>query len=176
MSRLTLTILAAAGITLFTGVWFLVHTSALADENAQATAGTELTQAYSDPTYGFSFRYPADLSLTVEAITSIGHIVFGEQPDGTTALMIVAASYPLDATLTEEDIRSANDLSSLDGAIERTTIAGGIPAFSLRLRSGPLGDTHALLFAYRGIFYQLLLAAHRESDLSVIPATLRLQE
>jgi hypothetical protein len=155
VSRLTLTILAAAGITLFSGVLFYWGTvsrpeavTAVADA---PTTNPHTTTYYRNVDHSFSFRYPADATITSfsDGNTEVFTLTL---PGETLELQITPSDSP---RLTEADIREGVGADVIHG-LTTSLLALGIPLLRADVLLPDLGPIPHAWFLRRGYQYQVM--------------------
>jgi hypothetical protein len=161
VSRFTPAITISA-ITLFLvgGFWFARGETALPDPTSSAVpVSLRPLATYTDPEYGFSFEYPADLELAEE--DSLGELViFGDAPNGETQLVVDVSPYDFDQPFTA-DFLPLNVLG-VSSEVDHITLPSGASAFLFRRMDTPLGATRDAMFTYNAKIYHIAVTAPLE--------------
>jgi hypothetical protein len=164
VSRSTLAI-TIFGITLLSvGVVSFTSIRAASDDAMDLASSAPLgpgLERYVDPVRGFSFDYPAMLSLS-EADDSDYHYIFGDTPDGETRLMIVICPYAQNEPPTDDVIRAQPSAPDITSPIEHTILPSGPSAFLFRRVNTPMGTTREAFFVRNQTAYQVSVVDESE--------------
>lgn len=177
MRKSTITIIIGLAIILLGGgLFFSFRTEPQARRTAELAAASAssgpTTRTYTDPQYDFSFELPPDITISLTD-DPVGHIIFGDRPDGTTTFMIVVSPFksikPLSANLIRESVPPAD----LRGDIEPFRLASGITGFTLFRPATVLGSVQDVIFVHRGDYYHISILTDELQRLAVILSTWR---
>jgi hypothetical protein len=188
MPRLIFPIIVSA-IALFTGA-FVFSSSLGATYSTLATSATSpgpahsvATNTYTDPVYGFSFQYPAELRVqNVPADT--GYLVLAERPNANLGFQVFVRPFDEPAPITPQRIQQ--ELPSVMTDKGREISIGpkqAIPALLFSEHDQSLGTTSEVWFVWPpdpqpngNYLYQVTTYADRANWLSAILATWRFEK
>jgi hypothetical protein len=152
VSRLSLTILAAAGITLFSGALFYLGFVPGPNPDAATPGTVPQTKTYVDPMHLFSFQYPEDGHIDTVS-NDDSDVVFLTRADQILEIHITPSD---STTLTASDIREdAGD--ALVAGVTRSLLAARIPLLQADIAISDLGPIPHAWFLRHGYRYQLMV-------------------
>jgi len=159
--------IAAGGVAVFAG--FASSTEVRGDAEPLA-----LSETYTHPVLGFSFRYPAGLRVVSFSHDEQSDVVLAEGI-GRTGFQVFTLPFDEAGPITHERIR--RDLRHVVMHDEAVMQVGGVQAAAFTLPDDPdLGRAYEVWFAHEGTLYQVAAYAEFAPILNEILRTWRFEE